>query len=199
MVSVAAASVKKLRVNPLAIVSHPQPKVPPVIVDFHLYTFRVCVAEGIAQRLAGDPIDRVYSVVAQAVRAIDFVLINGEFASRWVEVMQTNELAAEPECSVAVLDQFQVEKSALCSRLINVLNQWNREPGKLLCQPVESIKELIASDPKRAITVLEEGTNGHSTEAVRTGRLNQIRLSFLVDSRSNRLKQAVTARKQPAL
>jgi hypothetical protein len=41
----AAACVKNLRVNPLAIASHPQSKVPLVIVDFHLYTFRLCVAE----------------------------------------------------------------------------------------------------------------------------------------------------------
>ena len=50
-VSGAAASVKNLRVNPLAIVSHPKPMVPLVIVDFHLYAFRVCVAEGIAQAI----------------------------------------------------------------------------------------------------------------------------------------------------
>jgi hypothetical protein len=59
VVSGAAASVNNLRVNPLAIVSHPQPKVPLVIVDFHLYTFGVRMAEGIPQRLASNPVDFV--------------------------------------------------------------------------------------------------------------------------------------------
>jgi hypothetical protein len=45
-----------------------------------------------------------------------------------------------------------------------VLYLWNREPGKLLCRPVESVEELIASDPKRAIAILEERANGHPAE-----------------------------------
>jgi hypothetical protein len=55
-------------------------------------------------------VNRVYPVVAQAVRTIHVVLKDREFASCRVEMMQAVELAAKPQCSVAVLDQFQVEQ-----------------------------------------------------------------------------------------
>ena len=49
-------------------------------------------------------VNRVYPVIAQAVRTIYVVLIDGELASRRVEMMQAVELAAKPQCSIAVLD-----------------------------------------------------------------------------------------------
>ncbi len=51
--------IQKLRVNPLTIVPHPQPKLPFVIPDFHFDPLRLCVLESIAHCLAGNPIDFV--------------------------------------------------------------------------------------------------------------------------------------------
>src|SRR5439155_15838453 len=59
VVSGAPASIKKLRVNALTVVPDPQTKAPLLIADFHFDPPRVCVAECIAHRLAGNPIDFV--------------------------------------------------------------------------------------------------------------------------------------------
>src|ERR1700677_3304020 len=50
---------KNLRVNPFSVVPDPQPKLLCVIVDFHFDLSRLCVAECIAQGLAGNPVDFV--------------------------------------------------------------------------------------------------------------------------------------------
>jgi hypothetical protein len=46
-----------LRVNAPPIIPDPQPKLPLVIPDFHFDPLRLCVLEGVAQRLACNPID----------------------------------------------------------------------------------------------------------------------------------------------
>src|SRR6266700_6142606 len=57
VVSGAPASIQERRINALAVVPHPQPKLPLVVADFHFYSLRVCVSECITQRLASDPVD----------------------------------------------------------------------------------------------------------------------------------------------
>src|SRR6202020_1851119 len=52
----------------------------------------------------------VYPVVAQTVQTIHIMLINAEFASRWVETLQTCELRAKPQNALLVFDPVQVKK-----------------------------------------------------------------------------------------
>ena len=59
VVSGAPASIQNRRINALAVVPDPQAKLPLVVADFHFDPLRVCVAERIAQRLAGNPVDFV--------------------------------------------------------------------------------------------------------------------------------------------
>jgi len=47
-----------------------------------------------------------------------------------------------------------------------VLHEWNWVPCKRLGHPVEFIEELIASNPERAIAILEQGADEDPTEAV---------------------------------
>jgi hypothetical protein len=55
-------SAKNLRVNALAIIPDPQPKLPVAVADFDLDVSRVCVPKCIAQSLAGNPVDFVAKV-----------------------------------------------------------------------------------------------------------------------------------------
>ena len=50
---------KNLRVDALPVIPDPQAKLPFVIVDFHFDLPRLSVPRGIAQRLAGNPVDFV--------------------------------------------------------------------------------------------------------------------------------------------
>ena len=51
--------IEELRVHALPVIPDPQPKLPFVIPEFHFYLLRLCVPEGIAQRLGGNPVDFV--------------------------------------------------------------------------------------------------------------------------------------------
>ena len=55
----------------------------------------------------------------------------------------------------------------------------NRVPTKGLRLSVESIDELIASDPKRAIAIFEERANLYPTEAVRVSWIVNENLEFV--------------------
>src|SRR5216684_1755216 len=59
IVSGAPASIQDRRINALAVVPYPQPKLPLVVANFHFDPLRVRVAECITQRLTGNPVDFV--------------------------------------------------------------------------------------------------------------------------------------------
>src|SRR5712691_12361806 len=59
MVSGAPAFLENLRVDALAVVPDPQPKLPFGILDFHFDAPCLCVQECVAHRLTGNPVDFV--------------------------------------------------------------------------------------------------------------------------------------------
>src|SRR5271157_715935 len=65
--------IKKLRVDALAIISHAQPEALVVVVDFHLNAPRLRVPEGIAQRLASNPVDFVAQNGMQTLRRASYI------------------------------------------------------------------------------------------------------------------------------
>ena len=58
-VSRASVFIKKLRVNPLAVIPHAHSEALVVVFDSHLNAPRLCVPERIAQRLASNPVNFV--------------------------------------------------------------------------------------------------------------------------------------------
>ena len=86
-----ALRAQHLRVDPLAVVAHPHSKLPLVVADLHFDLLRSRVAEGVAQRLAGDAEDLVaHDRMQSARRALHFdmqrcsiaVLVRELFAER---------------------------------------------------------------------------------------------------------------------
>jgi len=59
VVSLASVSAKNFRVNALSIIPNTDPELLFVIPDLHFYVSRLRVPEGIAQRLADNPVDLV--------------------------------------------------------------------------------------------------------------------------------------------
>src|SRR6516165_5593433 len=49
--------IKELGVHTFPVIPEPQPKLPFLVLDFHLDLPRLCVPEGVAHRLARNPVD----------------------------------------------------------------------------------------------------------------------------------------------
>ena len=60
--------IEELRVHALPVIPNPQPKLPFVIPYFQFYLPRLCVPEGIAQRLGCNPVDFVSEYRMQVPR-----------------------------------------------------------------------------------------------------------------------------------
>ena len=90
-------------------------------------------------------------VITQARRIVRIVRIMPDRSGRRIQTVQTLS-RRQPQYSGAVLT--------------DVADERNRVTCKRLGSSIESIDELIASDPQRAIAILEEGANIHPAEAV---------------------------------
>src|SRR5580658_3763074 len=96
--------------------------------------------------------------------------IDGEFASRWVEALQTCELRSEPQNSLLVFDQLEVKKIvALLIRLISY---------KALSHGVETTQAPRGSGPKRPFVVDQQMEDDVAAQTIWIRRIVPVRMEL---------------------